>query len=300
MVLPIDEPPDQLYRLITHELTHIFEFDIIPRGLVQRGIPLWVDEGLADYMAGVWNPMDLMTVRDVAVADIVPKMTDFEGYGGFTNPRLVYNLGHACFEFIESRWGKEGVRQYIFSLRKTVIGGGDHAVRGGLPHQGRRVRPAVREVPEGPLQAVPRQASGRSTTAATWRRTRARRSSPAVLSIEPSPSGDLFAGVSGNRKDQEMDIVLISAKDGSVIRNLTPGFDKDRGFEYIAVPGARWNTVPWMSWSPVGDRLAYFARTEKQRSLIVQNVVTDKIGSPRPRCMRSTCRSRPTGRRTAR
>ncbi len=74
-----------------------------------------------------------------------------------------------------------------------------------------------------------------------------------------------------------MDIVLISAKDGSVIRNLTPGFDKDRGFEYIAVPGARWNTVPWMSWSPVGDRLAYFARTEKQRSLIVQNVVTDKM-----------------------
>ena len=97
-----------------------------------------------------------------------------------------------------------------------------------------------------------------------------------LLSIEPSPSGDLFAGVSGNRKDQEMDIVLISAKDGQVIRNLTPGFDKDRGFEYIAVPGARWNTVPWMSWSPVGDRLAYFARTEKQRSLIVQNVVTDK------------------------
>ncbi len=30
MVLPIDEPPDQLYRLITHELTHVFEFDIIP------------------------------------------------------------------------------------------------------------------------------------------------------------------------------------------------------------------------------------------------------------------------------
>ena len=95
MVLPIDEPPDQLYRLITHELTHVFEFDIIPRGLVQRGIPLWVDEGLSDYMAGVWNPIDLMTVRDVAIADIVPKMTEFEGYGGFTNPRLVYNLGHA-------------------------------------------------------------------------------------------------------------------------------------------------------------------------------------------------------------
>ena len=31
MVLPIDEPPDLLYRLIVHELTHIFEFDIIPQ-----------------------------------------------------------------------------------------------------------------------------------------------------------------------------------------------------------------------------------------------------------------------------
>ena len=56
MVLPIDEPPDQLYRLITHELTHIFEFDIIPRGLIRRSVPLWVDEGLANYMAGLLAP----------------------------------------------------------------------------------------------------------------------------------------------------------------------------------------------------------------------------------------------------
>src|SRR3954467_13447288 len=75
-------------------------------------------------MAGGWTPLDLMTVRDVAVADIVPKMTDFEGYGGFTNPRLVYNLGALCFEFIESKWGKEGVRQSFLPRRRTVIGGG--------------------------------------------------------------------------------------------------------------------------------------------------------------------------------
>ena len=39
----------------------------------------------------------------------------------------VYNLGHAAFEFIEARWGKEGVRQYLFALRKAIIGGGDDA-----------------------------------------------------------------------------------------------------------------------------------------------------------------------------
>ena len=49
------------------------------------------------------------------------------------------------------------------------------------------------------------------------------------------------------------------------------------GFEYIVTPGGRWNTVPWMSWSPKGDRLAYFVRTEKERTLIIQNVLTRKI-----------------------
>ena len=39
----------------------------------------------------------------------------------------------------------------------------------------------------------------------------------------------------------------------------------------------RFNTVPWMSWSPQGDRLAYFVRTEKDRSLILQNVISRKV-----------------------
>ena len=98
-----------------------------------------------------------------------------------------------------------------------------------------------------------------------------------VLSIEPSPSGDLIAAMSGNGRDRELDIVLISAKDGQVIRNLTKGFDQSSGFEYLATPGGRWNSVPWMTWSNQGDRLAYFVRTEKDRSLIVQNVITRKI-----------------------
>src|SRR5512139_1434944 len=75
MLLPLDEPSDLLYRTITHELTHIFQFDIIPQSLIRRNIPLWVSEGHADYEAGYWAPVDLATVRDAAVADIVPKMS---------------------------------------------------------------------------------------------------------------------------------------------------------------------------------------------------------------------------------
>ncbi len=275
MVLPIDEPPDQLYRLITHELTHVFEFDIIPRSLVRRGIPLWVDEGLSDYMAGVWSPLDLMTIRDVAVADTVPKMTEFEEYGGFSNPRVVYNLGHAVFEFVESKWGKEGIRQFIFALRKSVIGGGNSAYEEAFRIKADEFDQQFEKYLKDrfkPFRDKERPVDYGRDLAPSPRKT----SFPAVFSIEPSPSGDLFAVAAANRKDGELDLVLVSTKDGQVIRNLTPGFDKDRGFEYFAYPTARWNAVPWMSWSPVGDRIAYFVRTEKQRSLLLQNVVSGK------------------------
>src|ERR1044071_2355905 len=75
MLLPIDDPPDRLYGLIVHELTHQFEFDIIPQSLIRRSVPLWVNEGLSDYERGQWTPIDLMAVRDAAIADIIPKMS---------------------------------------------------------------------------------------------------------------------------------------------------------------------------------------------------------------------------------
>ncbi len=276
MVMPIDEPSDLLYRLIVHELTHIFQFDIIPTGLIRRNMPLWTMEGMSDYMTGYWRPLDIMTVRDAAVSDIIPKMSEMQDYGGFSNPRLIYNLGHAAFEFMEARWGKEGVRAYVFALRRSVIGGSDDAYQEAFqmtPEEWDQAFDKYMKDRFKPFRDKERPADYGRDLAPDPRKG----SFSNVLSIEPSPSGDLIAAMSGNGKDRELDIVLISAKDGTIIRNLTKGFDQTSGFEYLATPGGRWNSVPWMSWSPTGDRLAYFVRTEKDRSLIVQNVVTRKI-----------------------
>ncbi|MFN8060618.1 MAG: hypothetical protein U0Q12_15800 [Vicinamibacterales bacterium] len=275
MVLPIDEPPDQLYGLITHELTHIFEFDIIPRSLIRRGIPLWMDEGLSDYMRGSWVPLDLMTVRDAAVADIVPKMSDLEGYGGFSNPRLIYNLGHACFEFIESKYGKEGIRQFLFALRKSVIGGGENAYQEAFRVSADEFDDLFDKYLKDrfkPFRDKERPADYGRDLAPDPRKTHYR----TPLSLEPSPSGDLVATALVNQRDGKLDVVLLSTKDGEIVRSLTPGFDQSRGYEYFVTP-ARFNTIQWMAWSPVGDRLAYFVRAEKQRTLILQNVVSKKI-----------------------
>jgi WD40 repeat protein len=273
MVLPIDEPPDQLYRLITHELTHVFEFSIIPRGIIGANLPLWMDEGLANYMAGYWNILDLMQVRDAAITDNVPKMSQFE-----TAPlsgRLTYSMGHATFEFIESKWGKEGLRQFLFSLRKSVIGGGESAYEEAL-----KLKPEDfdeqfdRYIKERfkPFRDKERPADYGRNIAPNRERTEY----VSVLSLEPSPTGDMIAAVVGNRRDQELDIIMISSRDGRFIGNLTKGFDKDRGFEYISTAGGlRGNLVPWITWN--GDRIAYLARTDKEKTLVIHNVVTERI-----------------------
>ena len=276
MLLPIDDPPDRLYGLIAHELTHIFEFDIIPQGLIRRSVPLWVNEGLSDYERGQWAPLDLMMIRDAAVSDIVPKMSDLQGYGNSGNPRLIYNLGHAVFEFIEAKYGKDGIRQFLFALRKSVIGGGDDAYEEAFKMKPEEFDQAFeRYLKERfkPFRDKERPADYGRDLSPNQEKT----SFAQAMSIAPSPSGDLLAVVTINRKDGEADIVLLSSKDGSMVRNLTAGFDKNFGFTSIVMLGERWNTMPWMSWAPKGDRLAYFVRTEKERTLIVQNVLTRKI-----------------------
>ena len=276
IVMPLDDPPDLLYRLVVHELTHQFEFDIIPTSLVRRNVPLWVNEGLSDYMTGIWRPIDLMTVRDAAVSDIVPRMTELEGYTAVGSVRLVYNLGHAVFEFMEERWGKEGIRQYLFSLRRSVIGGGEDAYM-----------EAFRMTPEEFDDEFDKYLKDRfrpfrdKELPADYGRNLAPNPERSIFSsaasIEASPSGDLLAMVTGNRRDREMDIVLVSSEDGSVVRHLTNGFDQDRGYEFIIQPGMRYNTVPWMSWAPSGDQIGYFVRSEKSRTLILQNVLSRDV-----------------------
>jgi hypothetical protein len=276
IVMPLDSPPDLLYRLVVHELTHQFEFDIIPTSLVRRNVPLWVNEGLSDYMTGIWRPIDLMSVRDAAVSDIVPRMTELEGYTAVGNVRLVYNLGHAVFEFMEERWGKEGIRQYLFSLRRSVIGGGEDAYMEAFritPEEfddefDKYLKDRFRPFRDKELPAD----YGRNLAPNPERSVFA-----SAASVEASPSGDLLAIVTGNRRDREMDIVLVSSEDGSVVRHLTNGFDQDRGYEFIVLPGMRYNTVPWLSWAPSGDQIGYFVRSEKSRTLILQNVLSRDV-----------------------
>ena len=142
------------------------------------------------------------------------------------------------FEFIEAKLGKEGIRGFLFALRKSVIGGGEDAYEEAFrmkPDEFDQAFDRYLKERFKPFRDKERPADyGREPRA----RTRRRPQFTQAFSIAPSPSGDLIAAVTVNRKDRELDIVLLSSKDGSVVRNLTDGFDKDLGSPHRACPAS--------------------------------------------------------------
>ena len=109
----VEEWGDDLLARISHELTHVFAFEAVPRSDSGAGVPLWIDEGLADYGAGTWSEPDEDILRGLVAAGDIPAMSTVEGRAGFENPRVVYALGHAAFDFVEAEWGQEAVSAFL-------------------------------------------------------------------------------------------------------------------------------------------------------------------------------------------
>ena len=72
-------------------------------------------EGMASYYGEDETANDRMFLVDAAVNDVLPPITEAQG-GGF----FAYRYGHAAFDFIEDRWGKDGLRDFLYEFRNTL------------------------------------------------------------------------------------------------------------------------------------------------------------------------------------
>src|SRR6185295_16369106 len=127
MVLPIDMPDDELLQLITHELTHVFEYEVLFQGKLGKTIsadpPIWLMEGLASFMAQDEDSRDRMVLRDAVVNDRLPRINqDPQGY-------FAYRFGHAVFEYIRQQYGVDGLRDFIYEYRNTLGNSVDRALK---------------------------------------------------------------------------------------------------------------------------------------------------------------------------
>jgi Tol biopolymer transport system component len=268
MVLPVDVPDAQLSKLILHELTHIFQYHILFQGRISErvtaGPPTWFMEGMASYMAKDESTRDKMYLRDAVVNDQIPPVTKVD-FGGF----FAYRFGHAVFDFIEDRWGKEGFLDFVEETRNTFGGKVDRAIKRAF-----RIEPDDFDIefrrwlrrkylPELVKTGEP------SDFGRVYRITEDTRAW--VTSPTASPSGDLVAGISNYRG--KTDVLLFNAKDRKFLRNLTRAFSNR--YQYLVAQEQELGRDLGrdISFSPDGNSIAAFVKRERGRSLMLIDVL---------------------------
>lgn len=269
MVLPIDMPADELYKLISHELTHIFQYSMFYEGYLGRALrsraPAWLIEGMASWVAQDESSLDQMAIRDAVVNNILPPIQQLE-----VVTYLTYRYGHAIFDFIEENHGIEGVRSFLFEFKKVLLTGNvgkalKEAFGYDVDEFNRRFNRYLRQR-YFPILLEKKSPDEHGKEIAERKVRRGFTIGPAV-----SPSGELVATFITTQ--QELDLAVLSAEDGELIKNLTSGWtNKYRRLESNAFSGKR-----DISWSPVGDSIAVFARRENQWPLLIFNAVSGKI-----------------------
>ena len=107
VVMPVAPTLAQTDHVLGHELVHAFQFNKLLRSDSIRGsslnnIPLWMIEGMAEYLSiGSVDPNTAMWMRDALVNNDFPTLKQLS-----TEPKYFpYRYGHAFWAMIGKTWG---------------------------------------------------------------------------------------------------------------------------------------------------------------------------------------------------
>ena len=105
-------------HLIHHELSHAVINDMFYGGSLQNIIsnnislqlPLWFNEGLAEYESIGWDIDEDMFIRDAAISEYLPDIQQLRGF-------FAYRGGQAVFYYIAKKYGKEKIGELLHKLK---------------------------------------------------------------------------------------------------------------------------------------------------------------------------------------
>ncbi|MFH1352514.1 MAG: hypothetical protein ABIH68_02945 [bacterium] len=123
-VLPYYTSPREMRHILQHEYTHVASFEIFYGGfwrsislvrLMIYPIPLWIQEGLAEFSSDIWDGEDAAALRDIYLHGlIVPSenllsFSHLEGYRVY----LAYKQSQKMMIFITRKYGKNKVLELV-------------------------------------------------------------------------------------------------------------------------------------------------------------------------------------------
>ncbi len=113
VTLPLTGSFAELNHVLVHELVHAFQFDLLNRNILPqmnaRSLPLWMMEGMAEWVSNGVDPITAMWVLDAQRAGKIPSVQQMSSVQDIR----VYRMGQALYEVIGQRYGPGRVRQIL-------------------------------------------------------------------------------------------------------------------------------------------------------------------------------------------
>ena len=263
VVLPFEGDYKKFRHVIHHELVHAVINEMFYGGSIQSIItnnitlqlPLWFNEGLAEYEALKWDSNSDMFLRDAAIHEYLPPIDYLYGYAAYRGGQSVWN-------YIATKYGDQKISEILMRVKtsRSVDQGFRSSIGLSVKELSDRWQ-KEQKVLYWPDIAKREEASDYA------RRLTDHTKDGSFYNTSPtlSPQGDKIAFISN--RDDYFDVFVMNTIDGSVRDKVVKG-QRRADFEELHL------LTPGMAWSNDGKRLALATKSGKQDAIILLDVAS--------------------------
>jgi Tol biopolymer transport system component len=264
VVIPFEGNYGQFRHVIHHELVHAVLNDMFYGGTIQSLIsnrapvqlPMWMNEGIAEYAALKWDNNSDMFLRDATVHNYLPPINYLSGY-------FAYRGGQSVWYYIANKYGEQKIGDIFNQIRnaRNIEKGFKSSIGLTIKELSDRWQKEQKVYywPDVAKREEPADFSYKRMTNHT-KDGNFYNTSPAI-----SPQGDKIAFIS-DRNDY-FDVYIMSALDGEVLDKVVSG-QKTNNFEEMHL------LTPGISWSPDGKKIALAVKAGDRDAIFLVDVTS--------------------------
>ncbi len=267
VVIPYLASNKETSHVIGHELVHVFQYNMLKSedslvlGSV-RNLPLWMVEGMAEYMSiGRTDMLTSMWMRDAVEEDDIPTLKDMS-----RNPYkyFPYRYGHSFWAFVTSHWGDAIIRPLFKNTAKYGYQRGVKLTLGLKPE-------ALSKAWERSLKEQYSPYLAKKNTKVAGEKIFSTNNA-GRLNISPSlsPDGQHLVFMSNRDVISIVDIFLADPDKKKIIKKLTSAVQRPYIDEYMYLGSTG-------TWSPDNEKFALTTFAKGDNQLLIVDVEKQSI-----------------------